>query len=283
MKRILVTGARGLLGAAIIREFSADAEVTALDRAALDIRDAAAVRKAIDAARADVVVNCAAYNDVDGAEDDAVGALELNAMAVRTLAAASRAAGAAFVHYGTDFVFDGEGARPYTEDDAPNPRSVYAASKLLGDWFALEHPSAYVLRVESLFGEPGSEQTRRGSLASIVARIRAGEPAPVFVDRTVTPAYTTDVARATRELLARGAAPGLYHCVNSGATTWEQIAHEAARVLGRPLEVKPITLDSVRLRARRPKYSALSNARLAAAAFAMPAWQDALARHLRRE
>jgi dTDP-4-dehydrorhamnose reductase len=278
--RIVVTGAGGLLAAGIIRDFSRASDMVPLDRAALDITDAAACVRAIAQARPDVVFNCAAYNDVDGAEADAVAAIRINALGVRTLCGASRAAGASFVHFGSDFVFDGEAARPYTEDDRPNPRGVYAASKLLGDWFALEHPGAYVLRVESLFGQPGPGRTRRGSLGTIVARIRAGEPVPAFVDRTVSPTYTADVAAAVRTLLARRAPPGLYHCVNSGAATWAEIAAEAASVLGLPIEIQPITLGTAALKAPRPKYCALSNERLTAAGATMPSWQDALRRYL---
>ena len=279
--RVMVTGAGGLLAAAIIREFEMAGEtLVALGRADLDITDPAQVHQAIAGARPDLVVNCAAFNDVDGAEADAAAALRLNAFAVRSLAGNARQAGARFVHYSTDFVFDGEETRPYVEDDPPNPRSAYGASKLLGEWFALEHPDAYVLRVEALFGEPGPGGSRAGSLEGIVTRIRAGEPTPVFVDRTITPGYTTDIAAATRELVARRAAPGLYHCVNSGPTTWADVAAEAARLLGAPLKMKPITLESVCLPAPRPKFSALANARLAAAGISMPTWQDALARHL---
>ena len=278
--RVLVAGAGGLLAAAIIREFSPDTAVVALDRQALDITDAAACERIVAEARPDVVFNCAAYNNVDGAEDDAAHALRINTFGVRTLGAAVRLAGAAFVHFGSDFVFDGEADRPYTEDDRPNPRGVYAASKLLGDWFALAHPSAYVLRVESLFGEPGPGGTRQGSLGTIVARIRAGEPVPAFVDRTVSPTYTADVAAACRRLIAGGVAPGLYHCVNSGAATWAEVAAEAARLLGRPIDLKPITLQTASLKAPRPRYCALSNARLRAAGVALPPWEDALRRHL---
>jgi dTDP-4-dehydrorhamnose reductase len=281
--RVLVTGAGGLLAAAIIRAFERAGEtLVALGRADLDITDPAQVHHAIAGAQPDLVVNCAAFNDVDGAEADAASALRLNAFAVRSLAGSARQAGARFVHYSTDFVFDGEETRPYVEDDPPNPRSAYGASKLLGEWFALEHPDAYVLRVQALFGEPGPGGSRTGSLKGIVTRIRAGEPTPVFVDRTITPGYTTDIAAATRELVMRRAAPGLYHCVNSGPTTWAAVATEAARLLGAPLKMKPITLESVCLPAPRPKFSALANDKLAAAGISMPTWQDALARHLAR-
>ena len=279
--RLLVTGARGLLGAAIVREFAtAGWEVIACDRAALDVTNGEAVAQQVAAASPDLIVNCVAYNDVDGAEKNPVTALQVNALAVRNLAAAARSANATFVHYGTDFVFDGEADRPYVEGDRPNPRSVYGVSKLLGEWFALDHPRGYVLRVESLFGEPGPDGSRQGSLQGILLRLRAGEQLPVFVDRTVSPGYTTDISAATRALVENSAAPGIYHCVNSGATSWADIAAEAARLLGVPIDMKPITLESVALPARRPKYSALSNAKLAAAGFAMPTWQDALKRHL---
>jgi dTDP-4-dehydrorhamnose reductase len=279
--RALVPGARGLLGAAIVREFKAAGwEVIPLPRTALDITDQREVSAHVAAARPDLVVNCVAYNDVDGAEKDPVTALQVNALAVRSMAAAAREVQAAFVHYGTDFVFDGEHERPYVEEDRPNPRSVYAVSKLLGEWFALDHPRGYVLRVESLFGEPGPEGSRAGSLKGLLTRLRAGEPLPVFVDRTVSPGYTNDIAAATRVLIERKAAPGIYHCVNTGATSWADIAKEAARLLGLPIEIKPITLESVALPAKRPRYSALSNAKLAAAGFPMPTWQDALSRHL---
>jgi dTDP-4-dehydrorhamnose reductase len=278
--RVLVTGAAGLLGAAIQREFQDRYTVTALERSALDLTDEAAVAAAVADASPAAIVNCAAYNDVDGAEADPVRALSVNAFGVLALTRAARAAGATLVHYSTDFVFDGETDEPYTEGARPNPRGAYAASKLLGDWFALELPTAYVLRVESLFGTPGVHGSRRGSLGTIVERIRLGDEVPVFVDRTVSPSYTADVAVATRELLERRAPVGLYHCVNSGTATWAEVAEEAARVLGRPLRMRAITLDTAKLIAPRPRYCALSNARLASAGIVMPPWQDALRRYL---
>ena len=281
-QRVLVTGASGQLAGAISTVFGRDADVTALGRAALDITDDRAVNDAVAAHRPDVVVNCAAYNDVDRAETEPVKALDVNAFAVRGLARAAAAAGATLVHYSSDFVFDGTASRPYTEDDRPNPQGVYAASKLLGEWFALEAGTALVLRVESLFGAPAGWAGRTGSLASLVSGIEAGREVPVFVDRTVTPSYIFDVAAATRALVASGTASGLYHCVNAGPCSWRDIATEVARLIGKPAALRPITLGTVSLRARRPTYSALDTTRLRAAGIVMPSWQDALARYLRR-
>jgi dTDP-4-dehydrorhamnose reductase len=277
-RRIVVTGAAGQLGTAIVRDFSAHADVVALTRQDLDVADAAAVERRIAAEHPDVVVNCVAFNDVDGAEERAVEAIQINAGAVRALARACRDRGAILVHYGTDFVFDGQADRPYTEDDEPSPQSVYGCSKLLGDWFAADAPRHYVLRVESLFG--GAR--RRSSVDRIVDAIVKGQPARVFVDRIVSPSYVDDVAAATWRLIETGAPPGLYHCVNSGHTTWYGLAQEIARLLNQTGDATlvPVRVADVPMRARRPQYAALSNVKLTRAGADMPPWQDALARYL---
>jgi dTDP-4-dehydrorhamnose reductase len=277
--RILVVGAAGRLGSAVVRQFAGWADVTADAREQLDVCDPRAVLERVGGLRPAAVVNCSAYNDVDGAEDAPVEALKVNAFAVRTLAEAARSVGATLVHYSTDFVFDGEADRPYTEDDPPNPRSTYACSKLLGEWLAAAVPSHYVLRVESLFGTPAG-RVRPTSVDRIVESVLARREVRVFADRTVSPSYTDDVARATRVLLERGAAPGLYHCVNSGSCTWEALALEVGRQLGVDPRLRSVRMAEVAMRARRPLYCALSNARLVAAGAVMPPWEDALARYL---
>src|SRR3954468_10555262 len=141
--KVLVTGAAGLLGSAVVEQFAGHAEVHPSDRARLDITDVAAVARVVRSLRPHPIINCAAYTDVDGAEQDARTALAVNAVAVRALTDAARAVGAALVHYSTDFVFDGETSRPYVEEDRPNPRSVYACSKLLGEWLAADAPRFY--------------------------------------------------------------------------------------------------------------------------------------------
>jgi len=277
---VIVTGAAGRLARAIRDEFARDAVVVPLIRADLDVTDGRAVNARMAAERPDVIINCAGDNDVDGAEDRPVRALEANAFAVRSLARAADEAGAVLVQFSSDFVFDGTASRPYTEADEPNPQSVYAASKLLGEWFALEARRSFVLRVESLFGPAGAG--RGGSLDRIVDGIVAGDEVPVFVDRTVSPTYAVDVASATRRLLERGAPGGLYHCVNEGACTWHDVAIEVARLLGREPRLRPITLDGLTLRASRPRFSALDPSKLRAAGVTMPTFSDALSRCLLR-
>ncbi|MCX6551775.1 MAG: sugar nucleotide-binding protein, partial [Acidobacteria bacterium] len=265
---------------ALVGLLRADAVVVPLARADLDITDDDAVAVRIGAERPDVIINCASDNDVDGAEAHARRALEVNAFAVRELARAANHVGATLIHYSSDFVFDGTSARPYVESDEPNPLGVYAASKLLGEWFALEARRGLVLRVESLFGAVPGKPGRRSSIDAIAEGIEAGREVPVFTDRTVSPSYVFDIAEATRAVLVSQAPPGVYHCVNAGACTWHDIAVEIARLLGRRPVLKPITLETAALRAPRPKYCALDNSRLRALGIPMPTWQDALARHL---
>ena len=281
--RIAVVGARGQLGAAVVRECAKAHEVTALTRAELDVTDAAAVHEAMARARPDAIINCAAYNDVDGAESRPVEALNGNAFAVHALARAAMQFDAAFVHYSTDFVFDGTASAPYAEEDRPNPRSAYAVSKLLGEWFAADVPQGYILRVESLFGRARGGPAPKGSIETILRTVLAGGESRVFVDRTVSPTYVIDAAWATRELLERRVPAGLYHCVNSGRCTWFELASELCNRLEIAPRLKPVRLADVKLQAQRPQYSALSNGKLAAAGIPMPSWQDALGRYLRDE
>lgn len=281
---VIVTGAAGHLGAAIVREFDGAHAVTALARADLDITSRDAVRQTMAGLAPDVIINCGAFNDVDAAQRDPSPALDINAFGVLALARAASEHGAILVHYSTDFVFDGETTRPYVETDPARPRSFYGCTKLLGELFAADAPRHYVLRVESIFGGPTAGITARdGSLGTIVRKLKAGEEVAVFTDRTVSPSYAPDIARATRALVEGGAPPGLYHCVNSGSASWDVIAREAAAILGVEPRLKPITLDMLALAAPRPKYCAMNPAKLAAAGFPMRPWQDALREWLTRD
>jgi dTDP-4-dehydrorhamnose reductase len=274
--RVLVTGAAGQLGGAIVRGFAPSSTVTAMTRQDLDITIEADVLRAARDVAPDVIVNCSAYNLVDQAEDDPASSLQANAFGVLALARAARHTGAMLIHFGTDFVFNGESATPYRETDAPLPQSTYGLSKLLGEWFTEDAPVHYVLRVESLFGG----ERARSSVDRILDGIRRGDTVRVFVDRIVTPSYVDDVAAATVRLIQARPACGLYHCVNSGVTTWLGIAEEAARLLRREASIDRVSVDAVKLRARRPRYCALSNEKLRLAGIEMPPWQEALARYI---
>jgi len=273
-----ILGAGGQLGEVMADELARSHEVIAASHADLDVTDATAVREAIATICPDVIINCAAYTNVDGAEQDPVTALAVNGLAVRTLARAAASIDATLVHYSTDFVFDGTREAPYVEDDAPNPRGGYAVSKLLGEWFAAETPRHYILRVESLFGGPRA----KSSVDKLLDGITAGREVRAFSDRTVSPSYVEDVAQATARLLQNRAPFGLYHCVNSGSTTWSTLARELAAIVDAPhAAIVDISMAEAALVAPRPQFATLSNAKLASVGVVMPSWQDALRRYLK--
>lgn len=274
---VLVLGAAGQLGQAMVARLSSDHAVTAWTRKDLELTRHREVRDRILELAPGVVINCSGYNDVDRAQDDQEAALEVNAFAVRTMARAAAELGAVLCHYSSDFVFAGTATTPYSENDRPEPQSAYAQSKLVGEWMAADAPRHYVLRVESLFGGP----RRRSSIDRIVNAVRAGDPVPVFVDRVVSPSFVNDVVEATAHMLRTLPAPGVYHCVNTGHATWFEVGREIARALGKTeAPLKPVHVRDVTLRAARPVFAALSNAKLARAGFVMPPWQDAIARYL---
>ena len=277
--RILIAGAAGRLGASVVDAF-AGSDVIAHTRATLDITDPEAVRQVVGEAAPAVVINCAAFNDVDGAEDRPADAMAVNAFAVRSLARAAEACGAPFVHFGTDFVFDGNAVEPYDEEAAASPRSVYGLSKLLGEWFALDVPRGFVLRVESLFGARAGWKGHSGSLDAIVGCLKNARDVRVFTDRVVSPSYVPDIADAVKHLLETNAPPGVYHSANSGHATWYEVAVEAARLLGVQPRLQPITLDQIAFKAQRPRFCALAGRKLAAAGFTMPTWENAMRRWL---
>lgn len=276
--RVLVIGAAGQLGQAMAARLSIEHEVVRAVRADVDITAHGALMEFVRRVAPQAIVNCASYNDVDGSESRQQHAFAVNAFAPRTLARAAEALDATLIHFGTDFVYAGTALQPYAEEDLPEPQSVYAQSKLVGEWMVADWRKHYVLRVESLFGGT----LAKSSVDRIVAAVRAGAEAPVFFDRVTSPSFIDDVVGASVHVLRSSAPFGLYHCVNTGHTTWLDLGREIARALGRSdAALKPLSVNDVNFAAPRPRYAALSNRKLAAAGFDMPTWQDAIARHLR--
>ncbi len=272
--RIVVLGAGGQLGQALERDLrKAGHEVVAMTRAALDVTQRFVVLDRVSKVKPDVVVNATVLG-VDASEDDPKAALAVNSFAVRSLADVARAANAVLVHFSSDYVFDGTATAPYRETDRPNPVNVYGATKLLGEVYAQNAPRGYVLRVEGLFGTPGG----KGTIDKMIVEAKQGRTLTAFYDRKVSPVHVDDVAAATRRLVEKKATPGVYHCVNSGFTTWRELALEIVRVLKSRSNVIPASLERSGMRVPRPLFSALSNEKLANAGIDLPPWQSALAR-----
>lgn len=259
--RWLVTGSAGMLGTDLVETLrSSGAEVTACDRAELDVLDPAAVEAAVPGH--DVVVNCAAWTAVDDAETREADAFRLNAVAPSFLAASARRAGARLVQISTDYVFDGHATQPYAEDGPVAPRSAYGRTKAAGEWAALANcPDALVVRTAWLYGRHGSCFPRT------IARLAAERGALEVVDDQVgQPTWTKDVARLVVELVGAQAPAGTYHATSQGTASWFDFARSVVASAGLDPEiVRPVTSAQSTRPAPRPAYSVLGSDRLAAA------------------
>ena len=279
--KILVTGAKGLVGRALVAHCSAlGDEVIGYDHERLDIADAQRVETVILRQQPDAVINCAAWTDVDGCESNPEKAQQANSFGPENLARASRRANSVLITISTDYVFDGEKEGFYTQLDQPAPISVYGKSKLEGEQRAQqEYDRTLVVRSGYIFGVGG-----RNFLSNVVSRAARGEKLTAIGDYWGTPTFADDLAVRLRELIAHDR-PGIYHVVNSGdGASFETFSREALRLAGLDTNVlEVISGDSLARPAPRPRNSRLKCLLSEAMGLApLPHWQDALARFISR-
>jgi len=278
--RVAVIGASGQLGTDLVGVL-ADWDLMPLTHADLDIRDFVYTRKVLEDAKPDIVINSAAFNRVDDCEEEVSKAFWVNAFAVRNLAQVCADVDCALVHISTDYIFDGRKGTPYTEDDLPNPVSVYGMSKLAGECFVRSIcPKHFVVRTSGLYGIAGSRAKGGNFVETMIRLPEKGQPIHVVNDQVLTPTYTKDLAEKLKELL-QTKAYGLYHITNSGECSWYEFAQAIFDVLSVNADLKPITSAVYGAKARRPAYSVLANARLEALHLApLGAWREALEAYL---
>lgn len=260
--RVLVPGAGGMLGRAVVAELLARGhEAVPTTRAELDLGDPMAAARLVsgDLGVIGAVVNCAAYTAVDKAESEPQAAFDANGLGPSYLGMACQELGAALIHVSTDFVFDGSSSEPYAEDDETNPLSQYGRSKLYGEKALAGNPRARIVRTSWLFGEgPCFPRT-------MVDAYRAGKRLRVVADQQGNPTYVPDLARVLVDLLERDAFPGIYHAVGPETTTWHDLAVRAIRAaMGETPEIEAVTMAEYPTPAARPKNSALGDTRLRA-------------------
>ncbi|MGN9808282.1 dTDP-4-dehydrorhamnose reductase [Micromonospora sp. BQ11] len=285
MSRVLVTGAGGMLGRDLLSVLRPrrDLTVTAATRAELDITDPEAVRRAV--AGHDLVVNTAAWTDVDGAEAEEEAATAVNGGAVGHLAGACAAVGARMIHISTDYVFRGDGADPYPEDAVPAPVNAYGRSKLVGELAVtrLLPDTGYVVRTAWLYGEHG-----RNFVATMLRLAGERDRLDVVDDQRGQPTWSYALAEqlvALADAARTGvAAPGIYHGTTSGETTWYGLARAVFDQRGLdPDRIRPTTSDRFRRPAPRPSYSVLAHGRWGEAGLPPLAdWHSTLVRALSR-
>ncbi len=274
--RILITGANGQLGRALVG-LLADDDVVAPGHAELDITDAGAVKKALAEARPEVVVHAAAWTDTAGCERDPERAMLVNGRGAGIVAEACREAGAAMVYVSSNEVFDGEKGAPYDEDDATHAVNAYAASKLEGErQVAAALEERYIVRASWLFG-PG----RVSFPEKILQAAQRDGKLRAVTDEIASPTWTLDLAEAISKLV-RTQAYGVYHFSNSGWCSRLEWAAEILRLAGMSgVLIEPATMAEFGLPYRKPPFTALANNNGARLGITLRPWQEALADHFR--
>ncbi|TDA64543.1 MAG: dTDP-4-dehydrorhamnose reductase [Clostridia bacterium] len=275
--RILVTGARGMLGTDVVAEcLRRGHKVIALGHAELDITSGSAVKEALKDHHPAVVINCAAYTNVDGAEENRNLAMAVNALGVRNLALACRAVDAALVHMSTDYVFDGSKSGPWRIYDHRNPINAYGESKYLGECFIETVGGCYfIVRTSWLFGHNGPN-----FVETMLRLAQAGQSVTVVTDQRGCPTYTVDLATALLDLIETQAY-GIYHITNRGATTWYEFAKAIFDFAGLKVNLSPTDSNQYKRPARRPTNSVLDPFPLEETiGYLLPPWQEALKRYL---
>ena len=272
MTRYLITGAAGMLGRDLQAALTGR-DVTAFDRAELDITDRAAVLAAV--VGYDVIINAAAYTQVDDAETNEDTAYAINATGPQNLAAAAAAAGAKLVQVSTDYVFDGSATAPYAEDTEINPISAYGRTKAAGEAFVLqEHPTgSYIVRTAWLYGQHGPNFPK-----TMLKLAAARDTLSVVDDQVGQPTWTADLAAQIVTLLDSGAPAGIYHGTSSGVTSWFGFAQAVFATAGLdPERVTPTDSSQFVRPAPRPSYSVLGHDAWAAAGLSpLRDWREAL-------
>jgi dTDP-4-dehydrorhamnose reductase len=275
---ILVTGARGQVGAELAFLLAAQGDVTAVDRAALDLADPDAIVAAVRGLKPDLIVNAGAYTAVDRAETERDLAFAVNAKAPGILAAEAKRLSAVLIHYSTDYVFDGEARAPYAEDAPVAPLSVYGASKLAGEQaIAAAGARALTLRTSWVYGMRGSN-----FLLTIRRLAATRDELSIVADQTGVPNWCRTLAAATARIVAMGLPAladrsGLYHLSSTGQATWFDFARAIVGDAPTP-RIVPITTAEYPLPARRPAFGVLATARFERTfGFALPPWRDELA------
>ncbi len=278
--KIIVFGKNGQVGSALCRLLDSAHEVIALDKEELDLCDSAAINECIVSRSPDWVVNCSAYTAVDNAEADLELAQQLNEIAPAEMAAACEQMGAAFLHYSTDYVFDGNATVPYLENDKPNPKSVYGITKLAGERAVMAAcPTTIILRTAWVYSKEG-----KNFVNTMLRLATQHDQLTVVADQFGSPTLASDLAEASVAIISsqpQAEAAGIYHATGKGATNWHEFASEIFRLRGLTVEVIPVTTEQYPTAAPRPAYSVLCNDKLKANfGIELPDWQQSLARTL---
>lgn len=276
--KIALFGASGRLGKEFLKlDVGAKHELHAFTHNDAEIADFKRLETVIRELGADIIINAAAYNDVDSAEDEFEKAFNVNGLGPHNLAVVAKKIGSTLIHFSTDFVFDGNKGKPYCEDDVPNPISTYGKSKLMGEIAVrLTQSSSYIIRTSCLYGRFGDN-----FLTRLVEYAKRDGYVSVPNDLVGSPTYARHLAEATFKLIDKAPPFGIYHIVNNGYCSRYEWALEFLKRVRPETEVKPVSISNIKLKAKRPPFSALSTAKIEALDIHLVPWTKALGDYIR--
>jgi dTDP-4-dehydrorhamnose reductase len=276
-ERVLVTGGSGQLASDLEALLGGECAFEARSHAELDITDKDALAQAFEQAQPDVVFNCAAFHNVEVCEREEQQSFAVNATAVKRMAELCEEHGTRLVHLSTNYVFDGVAAAPYGEADAPSPQSIYALSKLAGEYTALTYaPGALVVRTGGLYGRFGSASKGGNFVTRMIDRARDQGELAVVADQHLSPTATADLAAAVVEAVKEGTS-GLLHLTASGSCSWHEFTEAIVELAGVDVEVRPTATERQPGGARRPLNGVLARPRADELGLApLPHWRTQL-------
>ena len=274
--KIFVTGVRGQLGHDVVKELEKRGiEAVGVDIQEMDITDAGSVDRVIKAAAPDTVIHCAAYTAVDAAEDNVELCRRVNALGTENVAAVCRDLNCKLMYISTDYVFNGQGTRPWEPDDEREPLNVYGQTKYEGELAVETLEKYFIVRIAWVFGVNG-----KNFIKTMLNLGKTHDSLTVVNDQIGSPTYTYDLARLLVDMIETDKY-GRYHATNQGLCTWYEFACEIFRQAGLDVKVSPVTSDQYPAKAKRPMNSRMDKSKLTENGFQpLPTWQDALGRYL---
>ncbi len=280
--KILLIGKNGQLGAEINKQsVERGYSIRSFGHERLDITDNEKVKLEIDKFKPDVIINASAFHVVPECEDKPDQAFLVNATALKPVAQICSEQNIRFVHFSTDYVFDGLTGSQYLEEDKPSPVQMYGISKVAGEYIMLAYSqTSVVIRSSGVYGGEKGSRSKKGNFAlNILKQAEKENVIEVASEQIVNPTYALDLAKATFDLLESKDTSGIYHLVNEGYCSWADFAKEIIKIKNMSTKIIPVDRGGLAGTLRRPLFSALKNNRAAKLGIKLPIWQDAIKRY----
>lgn len=277
--KITIIGSTGQLGTDLMKTLKHEHEVISLTHQDIEVTDYNSCL-ILKKHHPDAIINTAAFHKTDQCEEEALKTFSVNAIGARNIAIISKDIEAITIFISTDYVFDGFKNEPYTEDDTPTPINTYGISKLAGELYTKQNPKHHIIRLASLFGVAGASGKGGNFVETMITKAKKNETITVVDDMWMSPTYTKDATTTIKKIIELKLPFGTYHATNQGYCTWFQFAEEIFKLSGLNPTLTPIKTEQLKMKAKRPRFSALKSVKLPKYGIKMREWKEALHEYL---